>query len=198
VEESIHRYGKLGVAGPFEAVFGDECTFTAEVASIFAEYFHRLGYLTVEHLIDGDRWERLNELRSQFEEHDVRLSEVVEQIGKPSLVVDRRVLCYAPDTMETGWVFFDCWEKHVMEYRTGEGFGARWNDDPLLRNIRMPAGTFEDSLILTLYGKVLRWGPGWWIQHQSARGDSAPPGVRDQLGKIEASDPSQSLGPRRP
>lgn len=40
--------------------------------------------------------------------------------------------------------------------------------DPLVRSIRIPAADFESGLVLTLYGKVLRWGAGWWI-HQPER-----------------------------
>jgi hypothetical protein len=42
------RYGKLGTQGPFWEMFGRDRSCTPEVASVFAEYFHRLGYLTVE------------------------------------------------------------------------------------------------------------------------------------------------------
>jgi hypothetical protein len=45
VEMVLRAYGKLGVAGPFIAMFGEDRSCVAEVASVFAEQFHRLGYL---------------------------------------------------------------------------------------------------------------------------------------------------------
>lgn len=41
------------------------------------------------------------------------------------------------------------------------------DEDPLVRAFRLPAENFESGLYLTLYGKVLRWGPGWWIHIQT-------------------------------
>src|SRR5262245_17591121 len=43
----LRSFGKLGVAGPFTALFGEEPTCVAEVASVYAEQFHCLGYLSV-------------------------------------------------------------------------------------------------------------------------------------------------------
>lgn len=51
---------------------------------------------------------------------------------------------------------------------------------------------------MTTYGKVLRWGPGWWLRPDQAGHDHTPEGVSDQLRAINGDDPSQSLGPRRP
>ena len=43
--EDRQRYGKYGIQGPFWQMFGRDGHYGAEVASVFAEYFHRLGYL---------------------------------------------------------------------------------------------------------------------------------------------------------
>lgn len=200
VRDELHRYGKLGVAGAFEAVFGDDCSYVAEVASIFAEQFHRLGYLEVgRHLRESD-WQTAKEaLRDAYEELDVRQSEVTERLGEPSLVVDKRVYCYVSEA-PAQWLFFDFWEKPAAVYEPGQGrlVQARSNDDLLLRNIREPADSFDAGLVLSLYGKVLRWGTGWWLEHPSVRAARTPTGVREQLRDIADADPSQSLRPRRP
>jgi hypothetical protein len=52
----LHGYGKSGVAGPFIAMFGKDRNCVAEVASVFAEQFHRLGYLRTERLLDAGDW----------------------------------------------------------------------------------------------------------------------------------------------
>lgn len=68
----------------------------------------------------------------------------------------------------------------------------------MLRAVRVPAETFDQSLVMTPYGQLLRWGEGWWLRPDAADGEAVPPGVAEQLRAIDACDPSRSLGPRRP
>jgi hypothetical protein len=51
VRAVLRGYGPLGVAGPFVALFGKDRNCVAEIASVFAEQFHRLGYLPAERLL---------------------------------------------------------------------------------------------------------------------------------------------------
>jgi len=194
VHAVLHGYGKLGVAGPFLALFGaHNCV--AEVASVFAEQFHRLGYLRVDHLADNRWLSDSRTLHDRFDGQDVRRSEVVAECGAPSLIVDGRVLCYAPAD-GSGWVFVDCFVQHAQEYVPGTGsYEARLDDDPLVRTVRRPADDFESGLILTLYGNVLRWGPGWWIDHP-AHLSQEQQAIAAQLRAIRSADPSQALDPR--
>ena len=199
----LDRYGKLGVSGPFDAIFGDGCDYRAEVASVYAELLWRLGYLDLERQLTGAEWTSAVALASdRYVDHDVRLSEVRADLGEPSLIIEGRVLCYV-DKDTRRWAFFDFWEAPVIAYVPAEGSvsaGFRQvnvDADPFLRCVRLPAPTFDGGLLLTVYGKVLRWGPGWWISHPPETGDGDPE-VREMLGQIAAADPSQSLGPRRP
>lgn len=197
IQAVLGGYGKVGVAGPFIALFGKDCGCVDEVASVFAEQFHRLGYLQLERQHDPEAWRRLTAgLRDRFDSQDVRRSTVEATFGPPSLVVGHRVLCYAPAD-GSGWVFFDCFTEYHQEYRPETGsYAQRRDSDPLVRAIRHPAADFESGLILTRYGKVLRWGPGWWMEHP----DGLPPGhqaIASQLRDIEARDPSQALRPPR-
>lgn len=198
VHAVLRSYGKLGVAGPFIAMFGKDRTCVAEVASVFAEQFHRLGYLQLTRLLDANEWDHLNAgLLRRFDGQDVRRSEVEASYGPPSLIIDKRVLCYAPADMP-GWLFFDCFEDHGPgEYVPGAGrYEWRRNDDLLVRAVRRPAPDFEAGLILTLYGKVMRWGPGWWLDHPEGLSDDQQ-AIAAQLRAVEASDPSQSLRKQR-
>ena len=197
VHAVLHGYGKLGVAGPFIALFGKDRNCVAEVASVFAEQFHRLGYLPAERLLGAGEWERLTTgIRERFDGHDVRRSEVEADFGSPSLIVEKRVLCYAPADM-SGWVFVDCFAEHHDEYVPGAGrYEWRRDDDPLVRVVRRPAGGFESGLTLTLYGKVLRWGPGWWLDNPEGLSDEQQ-AIAAQLRIAESGDPSQALRPRR-
>lgn len=201
--DELTRYGKLGVAGAFGAVFGDGCTYVAEVASVFSHIGARLGYVELDRRLSELEWRSLlSTVRTRYEEVDVRRSAVLEDLGEPSLIVGTRVLCYAGPALDE-WASFDCWEETVTRYVI-EGDGLRGNfraereDDPLLRNVRVPAPSFNESLIMTTYGKVLRWGPGWWLRTDGSRPSGTPDGVREQLQGIDACDPSQALGPRRP
>ncbi len=76
---------------------------------------------------------------------------------------------------------------------------TRRDEDPLVRTVRRPATDVESGLILTLYGKVLRHGPGWWI-NQPEGVSKEHQAIAAQLRTIEATDPAQSLhgrgGPR--
>jgi hypothetical protein len=193
-EKGLHRFGKVGVHGPFLALFGEELRCQAEVASVYAEQFHRLGYLAVDRLLDDAEWRvATGELRERFEDRDMRRSEIEAELGPPSLAVDRRVLCYAPSA-STGWMFVDCWARWTTRYVPGEGhMETTWDPDPLVRDIRVPAESFEAGLILTLYGKLLRWGPGWWIDHPSTAASAESRAIAAQLKQIEADDPSQAL-----
>ncbi|MEV0157228.1 hypothetical protein AB0H57_26355 [Micromonospora sp. NPDC050686] len=189
----LQGYGRLGVAGPFIALFGTEHDCRAEVASVFAEQFHALGYLQAERLVDPAEFKRLTaSLRERFDGRDVRRSEVEAAYGSSSLVVDKRVLCYAPAD-RSGWVFFDCFTECRSDYVPGAGrYEGRVGEDPLVRAVRRPATDFEAGLILTLYGKVLRWGPGWWL-HQPEGLPDEQRAIAAQLRHIESADPSQSL-----
>jgi hypothetical protein len=92
----------------------------------------------------------------------MRRGEVESDLGPPSLVIGKRVLCYVPADIY-GWVFFDCFQEDCSGvYVPGTGrYECRLSDrDPLVHAIRRPASDFESGLIFTLYGKVLRWGPG--------------------------------------
>jgi hypothetical protein len=201
--EVLYRYGKLGVAGAFRAVFGETCNYSAEVASVFTEIACALRYLEPARRLSVFEWRQLiANLHDKFEEVDVRRSAVLEQVGEPSFVVGNRVLCYAgPST--GNWVAFDCWEETTSRYIVEDGhfqhgFFPQREEDPLLRCVRVPADSFNQSLIMTIYGKVLRWGPGWWLDTEPARNTDTPEGIREELQDIDSGDPSQSLGLRRP
>jgi hypothetical protein len=193
VHQALRGYGKLGVIGPFTALFGQDDRYVDEVASVFAEQFHRLGYLAVDRTLDPADWSDLTAgLHQRFDGRDVRRSEVEATYGTPSLIVGKRVLCYAPGN-GTAWAFFDCFAEPVRRYEPDVGTYTFEPDlDPLVRCVRQPAKTFEAGLILTVYGKMLRWGPGWWI-HQPHHLSPEQQAIAAQLRDVEAQDPSTAL-----
>jgi hypothetical protein len=190
----LQSYGKLGVTGPFEALFGSpRCQ--AEVASVYAEVFHRLGYLPIASPVGQQRWQEMTGgLRGHFEDRDVRQGEAERTLGRPSLLVDGRILCYAPADPAAGWLFIDCHAEHARRYDVGHGrYTADRDTDALVRSVRLSGPDFEAGLILTLYGKTLRWGPGWWIDHPDANRPADSSAIARQLREIDAADPSQAL-----
>jgi hypothetical protein len=134
-------------------------------------------------------------VRERFEDRDVRRNEAEQILGPPSLVVGGTVPCYAAADRAAGWLFADCYAERVRRYDPGQGRYTEQRDaDPLVRSVRLP-GTedFEAGLVLTLYGKVLRWGPGWWIDHPGASQTAETRAIAAQLRSINAADPSQNL-----
>lgn len=84
---------------------------------MFAEVFHRLGYLSVGKLVSGDRWQEMTSgLRDRFEACDVTQDGARGLPGEPSLVIDRKVLCYVPEDPAAGWLFIDCHAEQARRY----------------------------------------------------------------------------------
>lgn len=190
------KYGQLGISGAFESTFKPG-RYQDEVASILAETIHLAGYLPLGHTLPQDAMTRITATaRDQFEGVDLRRSEVEAIIGQPSLMIgDDRVGCYAPADCQPGWIYFDYVTERISSYEPGEGrmrHEVLHEDDPLVRSIRLPAPTWEDGLVLSLYGKVLRWGTGWWIHHPSPKTDPATAAIAAQLRTIQHRDPSQA------
>jgi hypothetical protein len=205
----LYYHGKCGIEGAFSAVFGVEetqlgaylrCLFLEEVGSVYARVLLSLGYLKLGRRLTEPEWTALCEAVPEYDSVDCRRSDIVSQFGEPSLTIGRRVLCYVADSSDGSWVYFDCFENpapaaYAIDKRGLVGGG--WVKDPLLRDIRVPAAHFADSFVLTAWGKLIRWGPGWWIDHPRPDSDAKTAAIAAQLRGIAESDPSQSLGPRR-
>lgn len=190
----LESFGKLGVHGPFLAMFGSlDCT--EEVASVYAEASHRLGYLEVGGPMPAEFAPPMavEVLSSRYEGKDLRRSEVKAIFGEPSLVIGKRVLCYTSAVPGARWTCFDCWPARTRRYEAGT-YVVEEEPDPLVRTIRVSCDRFEDGLIMTLFGKVERWGPGWWIDHPASSASREQLGIATQLRQIDRDDPSQSLG----
>lgn len=146
-----------GISGPFREVFGKETRCYNEVASVYAEIFHRYGYLAIDRLVSDNEWTALlSEADSAYTEGDTRLSEIVDAFGPPSFRIGRWLLCYAPEE-GTGWVFFDESDYMPDVYDPESGrFTSGYPENPLLRSIRLPGADFEQSLRLSPRGEALR------------------------------------------
>lgn len=195
---AVHgRYGKLGINGAFANIFGDG-RYHDEVSSVLAQTATRLGYLD----LPGPRvapadWDALQRsLRDQFEDRDATREAVLSGLPEPSFTVGR-VASFAPTDTSSSWVHLDFASERTSTYDHVTGKVVARTGEALLRDIRLPTEHFLDGLILTNYGRHLRWGPGSWID-QSPHRDSTPQqhAIAEKLRSIRAVDPSQVL--RRP
>lgn len=113
---------------------------TGEVSSVWAEQAVHLGYLTTSPGLSERDWRSLRlEDPARYESRDWTMSELLSEIPSPTLVVDQKVACYAPEDGGP-WAFFDFYQ---------------WPPpltDPRLRDVRVPATKAHDGLVLTPYG----------------------------------------------
>jgi hypothetical protein len=149
------KYRSCGIPGPFREAFGKEHRYYNEVASVYAEVFHRYGYLTPGRLVPDEEWPGLLAAAdSAYRDADTRLSDVVEDLGPPSFKIHRYLLCYGPES-GTGWVFFDGFTYHPDEHGAPQTVFTGYPADPILRSIRLPGPDFEAGLRLTPLGAAL-------------------------------------------
>lgn len=110
----------------------------AEVMSIYAEAAAKLGLLETEQRYDADAWVRAGFVDGKrFRGVELYRDQVSDTVGPPSLVVDRRVYCYAPTDEAGGWAFldFEQWQ------------GADHN--PRLLDVRLPRVPASAGLVMT-------------------------------------------------
>ncbi|WP_344167454.1 hypothetical protein [Kribbella lupini] len=131
------RYGSQGVLGGFRRLFGRDGRYVAEVASVYAEYLHRLGYLEVE-LVD---WQLLAQA-ARAGLRELGREEVEAAYGRPSLLIDSRIGCYVS---ADGWLYVDYVGEPAEQLR-------------LVRSVRVSAESFDGGVFLTPYGKWLVGG----------------------------------------
>ncbi|HEV3237165.1 MAG TPA: hypothetical protein VGZ25_09270, partial [Gemmataceae bacterium] len=97
-----------GVDGRFRSRFGKTNNYVCEVASVYAEVAHRLGYLAVVNTLAKDEWRIFRSgLRHKCRSRNWRVSEVTLEFGAPSLLIGHMVFAYVPQATERGWVCFD-------------------------------------------------------------------------------------------
>ena len=146
-----------------------------EVASVYAEIFYRLGYLTLDRTLSESEFEQLKQDARRFRRGTWRRQEMTSRYGPPSFVVgggEGACHCYATRDRQKDWIFFD-YEFHVAAYCDNlpsadptdlkpvviEGVRQREHPDylnPPMRNARLPADRFREGFILTPYGRRMR------------------------------------------
>ncbi len=136
-------WSAIGFAGPFEAKLASVDDFSDQIASIIAEVAHGLGYIELQRALPNDEWLAIRRSpRRTWTARGWRASEILDRFGDPSFAVGgsrASVHCYAGDE---GWVFFD----YIYSYE----------NDPFLRNVRLPTPQFGRGIVYTPQGQALR------------------------------------------
>jgi len=185
--EKTGRFSTLGSRGPlawglprplrpdFQRPLAMECM------SVYGEVLWRLGYLQLTREMPPHEWHNLRGSLQLLTRGDWHPAEVIARFAEPSLVINggnplRRCHCYASTDREAGWICFD--HEFLVEGYAGAAPGAEetpdtplidgkpWYEhpdhaqgDPLLRDVRFPAATFEAGLVLTQYARRLQVNP---------------------------------------
>jgi hypothetical protein len=125
-----------------------------EVTSIYAELAWNLGYLTVDRNLSKAAMKKLRQgLRAKCRERDWHQSEIKEQYGEPSLKIGD-VYCYAPETRGERWIFFDFWKEYSAKRINSRVIvHKKYIEDPILRDVRLPASTLMRGLVFTPFGQ---------------------------------------------
>ncbi|HET9896759.1 MAG TPA: hypothetical protein VFQ44_17650 [Streptosporangiaceae bacterium] len=74
---------------------------------------------------------------------------------------------YASSEPADGWIFIEGHDVTTRSYDVTSGrYKTTFDADPLVRSVRRSSESFEQGLILTPFGKLLRGGESWWIDHR--------------------------------
>jgi len=134
------RFDEYGVPG-IERWFARPASRCApEVASLYGEVASRIGLLEIADRVSPEDWDAIGFGNGElFRSRDWCLSEITSRLPSPSLVVGKRVWCYAQHDPSAGWVYLD--------------FEREPTGDPLLRDVRLPTAKAVDGLVFTPSGR---------------------------------------------
>lgn len=130
--------GNRGVLGQFEYQQFQIPVYIAEVASVYAQVAHKLGYFQPERVPNSTEGKDLHSLLSaDFFERDWTQTEIYDRLGPPSsehYSSETTVACYAPEPA-ADWIFFD-FSRRLSD-------SSDWFETPILRDIRRKENRFE-------------------------------------------------------
>jgi hypothetical protein len=155
VSPFLYRFGKLGINGALVATFG-ESRYHGEVASILAEMAYRMNLFQPQGpLLKEDDVSFSEHLRELWWDRDVTFDRALEQLPEPTMVIDNRVVSFAPTS--GGWIHldFDC--ERICRYDRSVGNEVYEQGELLLRNLRLPTEKFDEGIVLTLFGRYRRF-----------------------------------------
>ena len=145
-----------GVIGAFDGVLPGKDA--KAVASVYAEFAHRRGWLESDRVLTGSEYDALRGKVGHWAGRDRSWSDVVAEFGPPSVLLGstnpwyEKTLGYLGEDADEPMVFFHLWNG------ADPGDESRWpaHDEPVLLAVRCgDDGPFAEAFVFTPSGR--RW-----------------------------------------
>ncbi|MFG3308699.1 hypothetical protein [Streptomyces wuyuanensis] len=153
--EDRGAWSSTGVAGAFRDLIPKRY-YEYGVASVYAEFAHRHGWLKPDRLLDRDEYAALQGVVRQWAAEDRVWTDIVDEFGTPSMLFGSnnphygKTLGYLTENSEEPMVSFHLWNG------SAPGAEQSWspeNEEPLLLAVRFGAGPFRRSFTFTPEGR---------------------------------------------
>ncbi|KUO14435.1 hypothetical protein [Streptomyces dysideae] len=154
-------WNALGVQGVFQRLIPGR-NHEYGVASVYAEFAHRRGWLRPDRVLDAETYDALVARARQWAGEDRWWSEVVAEFGEPSVLFGGnnplygKTLGYLTEDPGRPIVFFHLWNGSL------DGTEPSWppaHEEPLLFAVRFGDGPFPETFTFTPAGLRLRPAP---------------------------------------
>lgn len=156
--QHLGLFTSQGVPGAFRLVFpGDRQDETA--ASVYAEFAHRHGWLTLDGALSGEEYDRVRQEAMSMAARDSFLSEALTSFGPPSVwfggtnPLYPKTISYVTSDPATIPVTLHYWNEAD---HTGDAEGPSVHPEPVLLAVRHGRGRFLDTLTFTPEGQARR------------------------------------------
>lgn len=157
--ERAGAWSSIGVSGVVQRLLPDSCVHA--VASVYADYTHRHGWLTLDRRIDEHEYGELRDRVAEYCATDHTWAEVVERFGEPSVHIGGtnprydKVLGYATARITDPIVWFYRWNGS----NPGEPDSWPVYEEPVLLAARCGLAPFEECFTFTPEGRRRRPEP---------------------------------------
>jgi hypothetical protein len=148
-------WSSAGVAGVFRDLI-PERYYEYGIASVYAEFAHRLGWLKPDRVLDPAEYEALRGVARRWAGEDRVWADVVDAFGTPSMLFGSnnpyfgKTLGYLTENSEDPMVSFHLWNGNA----TGaEGSRPAEHDEPVLLAVRFGNGPFRRTFTFTPEGR---------------------------------------------
>lgn len=152
-------FTSLGVRGAFQRVFpGDRQDDTT--ASVYAEFAHRHGWLTLDRALSGEEYDRVRREATALADRDSWLSEAIESFGPPSVWFGGtnphypKTIAYAAADRNVALLSLHYWNE--ADHAADTEMPSAVHSEPVLLAVRQGRGQFLDTLTFTPEGHSRR------------------------------------------
>lgn len=155
VWEERGAWSSIGVAGAFRDLIPDNC-YEYGMASVYAEFAHRRGWLKPDRVLDPDEYAGLQSSVRQWAGENRVWADVIGEFGTPSLLFGGnnplygKTLGYLTGKPEQPMVSFHLWNGSAPE---AEQSWPPEHKEPLLLAVRCGTGYFRQTFTFTPEGR---------------------------------------------